>query len=450
MIAGRGRSLGVDKLAQHSHLPVGSRDGQAYRDDLLFLRDTFPRLDKSFTPEAQAQFRNAIEDLLARADSVEWPDFVMGVARCLASANNAHTMVVPFRQLRVAPIRVHWFSDGLHVIREASPGNLVGSRVVSIQDDPPDLWLARLQPFIGGNLAHCRALSEFFLVCPEALAASGRSISGNQLTIGTHAPDGSLSRCTLETLPEKQTEEVFPEIDPYIASADDGFIRWRQVVDRMPEIPLYLRQPHRNAWFRWLAEQRTMHIVIRRTTNIGTRRLSAVLDDAIERLASRKGRNAIVDLRFNSGGDFLLARTFCERLPAALPLEGRLFVIVNCHTFSAGLVIGALLKYYGSDRALIVGEPPGDRAAFWAEGGVFELPQTLLRVRCATGWHDWEHGCRDDKICPWFNLLYSVPAGSLEPAKLLPAKFADYASGRDAVIEAIVWFLNTGEWPEPA
>ncbi len=135
-----------------------------------------------------------------------------------------------------------------------------------------------------------------------------------------------------------------------------------------------------------------------------------------------------------------MGRTFCQELPAALHPGGRLFIITNNFTFSAGLVLAALLKFHGGERASIVGETPGDRPSFWAEGGVFDLPGTRLPVRCATHYHNWEVGSRDPLASPWFNVLYNVPAGSLDPAPCVETAFGDYASGRDPVMGLI------GQW----
>src|SRR5437867_9535868 len=52
----------------------------------------------------------------------------------------------------------------------------------------------------------------------------------------------------------------------------------------------------------------------------------------------------IVDLRFNSGGDDTLTSTFTKALPAALPPDGRIFILTSANTFSAGIATAARLR----------------------------------------------------------------------------------------------------------
>ena len=82
-----------------------------------------------------------------------------------------------------------------------------------------------------------------------------------------------------------------------------------------------------------------------------------------------------MDLRFNSGGDLVVARDFFEKLAheAWADRPGRLFVIVGRCTFSAGLYHAAQMKQLS--RAIFVGEPVGDRLDYWAEGGQIVLPK---------------------------------------------------------------------------
>ena len=70
-----------------------------------------------------------IDTMLHRVATCTHAEFAMGVAHAIAAADNAHTMAVLFHSLRVAPVRLHWFSDGLYVVRAVTgPPALVGSR----------------------------------------------------------------------------------------------------------------------------------------------------------------------------------------------------------------------------------------------------------------------------------------------------------------------------------
>src|SRR5205085_3928242 len=61
-------------------------------------------------------------------------------------------------------------------------------------------------------------------------------------------------------------------------------------------------------------------------------------------------------LRFDWGGDYLLARRFAPRLASAIPADGKIFVITGPNTFSAGLIVAERLKHFAGSRVVVVGE----------------------------------------------------------------------------------------------
>jgi hypothetical protein len=415
--------------------------------DLTFLRDMFPRVDRSFTAQTAAVFAERVDAALARVAVLSEGEFAMAVAHAIAAADNAHTMPILHQWLRVAPVRLHWFSDGMYAIRSAAgPPELVGARILAIAGHAPEEWLARLHDYIGGTSVRRRVLSAFYLSSAEALSAIEPAASPDSLAIAFVDRGGRQHSCRLENASLDANTVLYPRIDANLGRVPPSdTLSWRQSLDALEHVPLYLRDPERPVVHEWLGD--TLHVGLRRLQNADDLELKPYLARVIEEARSRRVRHAIVDLRFNDGGDFTLARKFAQQLPSTLRDDGRLWIVTNSETFSAGLIVVALLKYYGGARATIVGEPASDRPVFWADGGVFELPRTELPVRCATALHDWERGCQDATRGAWFNLLYSVPAGSLEPSIAVPLSFDDYASGRDPVLPAILG--RPGEGPRP-
>lgn len=408
-----------------------------FREDLFFLRDVFSRLDKSFSQIALKSFHLLVEELVETGEEHTFAKFAMGVARCLARADNAHTMAILWHHLPVLPLRLHWFSDGLYVIRTlGGPADIVGARILQIAGKPPEMWLTGLGEYVGGNASRLRTLSPFFLVCPDALACIDPAVMPDRLTLDYLPHAGEKATCTLMTGSLDRNLLMFPNRDPGISVLDVDGDKWRQALDRA-EVPLYLKDFDKNVIEKWFPRERAIYIGFRRTMDGDGFHLVDYLNNVVETVKQREGVHAIIDLRFNEGGDYLLARKFCETLPTLIPPSGRLFIITNGQTFSAGLIIAAMLKFYGGSRSSIIGEGVGDRSVFWAEGGVMDLPGTGLPVRCATQFHDWETGCRDPELCPWFNVLYSVAAGSLEPDKKVETAGSQYLGGQDPVIDAI-------------
>ena len=155
-------------------------------------------------------------------------------------------------------------------------------------------------------------------------------------------------------------------------------------------------------------------------------------------IAPRRPKFVIVDLRLNSGGDFFNTIVFAQALPKLIPRDGKILVLVGPSTFSAALVTAAMLKEYGGEQVMLVGEPLGDRSAFWSEGRPIKLPHSGISVRPANWKWDWNEGCNDPTQCYWADIVFGAKNVSLEPQPQLKiaTTFADYAKGRDAVLEA--------------
>jgi len=155
-------------------------------------------------------------------------------------------------------------------------------------------------------------------------------------------------------------------------------------------------------------------------------------------LQPRSLRYAILDLRFNGGGNYTETLTFTKELPKRIAADGKLYILTDHATFSAALVTLARAKHFAGDRAVILGERSGDRERFWAESGKpLVLPNSKIMVFYATGYHDWNEGCgvKDWARCFWLNWAFDVPAGDLGPKSPMAWRFADYRNGVDTVLE---------------
>ena len=215
---------------------------------------------------------------------------------------------------------------------------------------------------------------------------------------------------------------------------------WATVLDPRGALPRYLANPDRHYWSEAIGALDAVYVQINavRDEKDGPS-LAAFLQGVVTGLHGKPVRNAIVDLRFNSGGDYTLTGNFTKALPGALPPDGRIFVLTGANTFSAGIVTAARLKYFGGHRALIAGQPVGDREQQWGEGGSAFLPNSRLEVRYATALHDWEHGCALSQIraCYVVDYFIGVPAGKLSPNLAVVPRYADYAVGEDTLLLAI-------------
>ena len=146
----------------------------------------------------------------------------------------------------------------------------------------------------------------------------------------------------------------------------------------------------------------------------------------------------VVDFRANWGGNTNLFVEIAKWLPGKVADDGHLYIVVGPQTFSAGINGSALLKFYGDAKSIIIGQPMGDREHYWTETGKsFRLPNSGFRMGYATGYHDWANGCEEHPYCFTQVLKHGVKAGSLAPVHTIEPDYADYAAGRDVVMEWI-------------
>jgi hypothetical protein len=418
---------------------------EANRQDLEYLRATFPAYDRSVTPETRLAFESVVATLLRAADTLSRGSLALGVAAAVATANNGHTQTDIMWDgdlLPGLPVRLRWFSDGLFVVR-ATPAtiDLLGARVEHMGSSTPEEILRRAGRYISGTAANVRYHSPSILETPLLLAAMGVTDSAG-LTLGGHLRNGQPFTRRLVALPVVPRDSTVLSQDPWRALAPSPIpgdpVSWVSAIGSLDTVPIYLRDPDVLYRLLWLDNGAVAYISVRATRNqAGHPPLPTFLASALADLARRHPERVIVDLRDNPGGDYYLTRRFAKALPAALAPDAHIDIITGNGTFSAAIVTTALLKYYAGVRGTVIGEPVGDREHFWAEGGhAIRLPNSRIRVFYTTAYHDWANGCRDPRVCFWPNIYWGVAAGPLTPQVSTPLSFEDYAAGRDPALAA--------------
>jgi hypothetical protein len=414
---------------------------EQYRADLAYLRDVWAPQDKSFSSQQHVRFTQAVDDALAHADQMDFPDFWIRIAKAVALSGNGHTAVYshPFTKL---PVQAWWFSDGLYIVR-AKPdlGHLLGARIEKIGTVTAEQALARVAPLISGNAQRVRALSPDLLETPLILHRLKISADPAATEITLRLRDGTLRRIRLEAQSAADPAEARWDywgvlIPGNAAQAGD----WRHVLDGIaPRSPAY--DPAIDLSTSWLGADRRI-LYVRSNQIAGIDGNDETFQSKFYRIINNdvlqgKPRAVIVDLRLNSGGNYFNTIPYAKPLLALLPGDAKVFVLVDSTTFSAALVTAALLKSEGGTRVALVGSAMGDNDHFFAEGRSVELPNTKLLVGPASGYQDWSNGCADLNLCYWPNVVYGPRQHvSLVPEIPIDVSFSEYASGRDPVLEA--------------
>jgi hypothetical protein len=397
--------------------------------------DQMLALDHSFSPSESAAFREGLAALRANAGMMPPARFTMEVARLAALSGNGHTMVDPgefiVRFVR-APIDLAWFEEGLFIVGAApSEAHLLGARVHSIAGHSLDEAFAALRPFISGTDEWARVRILRFLTSPPLLQAVWPDTDPDNLLLHVEMMDGRMMERTVDAIRFEA-----PNRRVYAAG-------WKYLTDDRTGVAPSLLEPRR-ILLRSELENGGLYIRLNGIVDDDNGPLEEQLSDVLAGAPQGGWRWIVVDLRDNGGGSYEKAAAFSRALPEALSNDGSLWLLSNHGTFSAAIATLARAKYFAGARARIVGERVGDRDQFWSERGpLLVLRNSKIALHYATGRHDWVNGCYA-LDCYWLDFFYQVPARDLKPEIEMRWSFADYAEGRDTVLEHVRSLVRNG------
>lgn len=428
--------------------PPPASQAEANLQDLEYLRQIADR-DRSFSPEARALFEHRLDELMREAATFDRARLAVEVARLTALADNGHTNALIYfgkESFRPLPIRLGVFADGLFVVKAREDCvELLGGQLIAVDGRPIDQLLAQLRNFIGGADTLFANHAPRLLTSPELLHAAGLGDNPTQSRLRLRLLDGTevertLSASNSEPLARKNywpVRDLSPV--PIVSNNTGSNAVWPHVLHRR-RVPVYLSRPDQAYWHETSEESRLLYLQFNRIKNSWPEPLTTYLDSVLGEITAKDIKTVAVDLRFNRGGNYLLAADFTRRLAETVPADGRIFILTGTNTYSAGIVTLARLRYFAGERGLQIGGPVGDRGQFWGEGGRTVLPNSRINVRYATGYHDWEKGCglTDITRCFLFNYVFGVAPGSLAPQVETPLTFADYLAGRDPAMEEVL------------
>lgn len=416
---------------------------EARLQDVDYLR-LLPQVDKSFSDEEVAALNAHIDSLEARVATLSDERFIMEIAAAAAITENGHTGVSTrflLDAMNSLPVRFFLFGDGLFIVRtRAEREDLIGMKVASYAGVSPDDLFAGLEPYHGGNLADLRFNSARFFAAPSALHAIGLIPDPDSVALELVDADGGQVTVTLEA--EKKRTEILPLWRSVQSLEHESEVKsgnaWRFLPEASTQATWYGRNPDQVLWTDTLPQG---GVYWRMRDVFGDEDVTAQdwLEAEAAKLREDPADFLVLDLRTNLGGNYIQAVGVMNELPELVTDDGRIYVLTDGATFSAGIVSAAIALAAGGEKAVMVGENMGDFGQFWAEGGgPMVLPNSKAPIYVSTGYHDWENGCESFARCFWPNVFYGVAAGPLEVDIHAPLTFSDYIKGVDTGIEAIL------------
>ena len=413
---------------------------EAQQQDL----EQFSRLlamDRSFSSAARAEADRRIAELKSEHVLLDKERFRVALMRITALADNGHTGLYSSKGgQNIMPLRVALFADGLYVLRAKSAyADLLGARVESIEGKPVQDVIALLEQLHGGTEGWRRNNAVVYVQSPAILYGAAIGSRPDQSNWTFRLPGGSE---VTRTLPGENADESEPRaqmtrwLSPQKMKSESS--DWRALISDDADLPLSLRDFNTRLRRAWIDHGCTLFIQLKAIADADDQPIGDFLSATTNEMRAHPPCNIVLDMRFNSGGDYTKIASFASHLPDFVPPRGRIYLLTGAQTFSAAITATAFVKQAAGPRAIILGEPVGDRLAFYGEGNSGRLPQDDLCLHYATGMHDYAHRCNDWDRCFWLNWLFPVQVESLAPDETIEMTFADYTMRRDPVLNRAV------------
>lgn len=415
---------------------------EARLQDIDYL-STLLDYDRSFSEDAKSDFTSKLAVIENEVEQLSAAAFYLRISEAVALADNGHTSVsyrAQYAEFNTIGARMYAFEDGVYIVATApDKAETLGHRVVAVNGIPIHELQEKLARFKGGSTTWRRLYSTLMIESPELLAAAGYGADSQWADLTIEDATGELREVRFEGLSLQGDVDIpwrsaWQTLVPGGATA--GFSDWSHVLSDEDAQPRYLT----DLWqpLSYPLDNNGFYIRALPGVSVGERSIKSTYKAILSEHAEASLDYLVIDFRNHDGGDYTKSMAFAEAAPNLVKDDGDIYIITGPNTFSAAIVTVAMLKYYSGDRGVIIGEQLGDREQFWAErGSSFQLPNSGYHINYATGYHDWENGCKGEPYCYTMNEMYEVPAGSLDPEVLLPQDFASYAQGKDVVMEWI-------------
>lgn len=422
---------------------------EAQKQDIAYFR-TLMELDCSFSPEAREEAEVRVDRLAQMASVLPQQKLHVALMQIMALADNGHTKLRPAvagKKTLMEPLRVSRFAEGFFVMRaKAEYRDMLGGRIESIDGVPFAEILKKLETLRGGLEPFRAENAAVFVEFPDILYGLDITRVPDRSTWTVRMADGSEVTRVLTAYEEKAGAYTpygprWRSPEPLKAMGAD----WVSYAPATGALPQSERDFDNHFLFSAVAGSCAAYVRVQDIVDTDGQKIKPFLESTEAALRVHPPCAVIFDLRGNGGGDYTNMWRFAHALPGLIAPGGHIYVLTDAETFSAAITTTAFVKDAGGNKVVIVGEPVGDRMAFYAEGGNGTLPNSKFSLSYETGKHDYAHACWNPSTCFWLNWLYSVRVKSLQPDVYVPLRFSDWNAGRDAAFERAV-MLAGGDW----
>jgi hypothetical protein len=377
---------------------------EKWRRDLQYLFVELPKRHKNlFFKISAQQFDREIAGIIESIPKLSDSEIKLALRRLTAMIGDPHTRI-SFNVVKTYPVTLYQFSDGVFVTATTDEyKSALGAKLVKIGETDIERAKEAVRPLITlENEWRFKQQFPYYLTDPENLYL---------LKILPSADEGDF------TFDDRNGNQFVVKLRP--VSTIEG-IKFITPFDSPPgKTPLYLRNPEQYYWYEYLPDSKALYLHYRRCANMPLQPFNRFAAAVLKFMDQNPVEKVVIDLRLNGGGNSIIFEPLIKALSKRRDVNqtGRLFALIGRGTFSSACLNALKLKR--ETKALLVGEPTGQRPNFYGEVETMSLPYSKLRVHYSTRYFKTADG--------------DSPA--LAPDIQVETSSSDYASGRDPVME---------------
>ncbi|WP_120635103.1 peptidase S41 [Ruegeria sp. EL01] len=348
-------------------------------EDLERILDVVVRDDPSFRAVGPSLIEACIKDARRNALAGSEGAFLLSTMRLLALPENGHTRLIPNDAISVLPFRFVAMRESVFLTKsEATLASNSISKLIAVNGTPVDQIEAASQSYLAGTWQRKRVIGPLLLSWPRALAHLGFASTDSKTDYLIQDSEGRVENITVDNSNTIPALQLYPrnehgQVDPVWAFDELVDVRDWQGIGISVSLPSFLETEDN--------------------------RLAKSIAVAATRLRTCASTPLLIDVRGNTGGDFIKTLPLIDAI-AASAQSRHCAVLVDKFTFSAAIVFVAILKHRLGRNLILIGEEMGDGLKFFAEGGSVDLPCSGAVVRYSTALHDWATGSIDQTTPP--------------------------------------------------
>jgi len=374
-----------------------------WHEDLMFLsRQLVKRHANAFHFISPETFQAEVDGLDAQLPTLNSDQIFVGMDQIVNSIGDGHTYIRIPDDAPTFPVEFERFGDDYRLTQAALAANVsdvIGQKLMAIDGMPIDRVRALLLTLTPADETQALRDLRACVLLNNGLVLYGLGITSNRdhvsYTFETEAGQLTLNLPAGSPMPQSE---------------------WLRAA---MTVPLYRQHPDEPLWCLSFEKEKAVYCSFQSYKNL--RESSRAMLDLLH---EKQPQYLILDLRFNKGGDFGLGLKYLIkpiRRMRSINRSDHLFVLIGPRTFSAAMSNSA--QFHDRTKALLVGQPIGEKPNSYQEAREMVLPNSHWTVRYSIKFYKFTQGSE--------NLI--------RPDKEIPETWDDYKSGHDPVLD---WVLQ--------